>query len=90
VDAGVFGLGATGHLEEAAQTATGDRAHGSGGSYRLRPGWPTMESLRYVETLVGTALLVLGLMLVAGKSLQAPERGLAELGKAAKRKAGAA
>lgn len=57
-------------------TATGDRAAGEGGGFRLRPSLPSRDTLEYVQAFVTVLLLVIALGLFTYYLIDEPRKAL--------------
>jgi hypothetical protein len=72
-----------------AETVTGAASTGEGESFRLRPRWPSVAQLEYVQKFSTAALLALGLLLLLGHALYNPSGAAAAVANAAKGRLGA-
>ena len=76
-------------LQAVKETVTGDAARGEGETFRLRPRWPSVAQLEYVQKFATAGLLVLGLLFLSGYAVQNPTGAFRLLAGAAKNKVGA-
>jgi hypothetical protein len=58
--------------DEVRATVTGEAAYGEGSTFRLRARWPSMDQLDYVNKAATAALLLLGLLMLAGYAARDP------------------
>lgn len=70
------------------ETVTGAAARGEGESFRLRPRWPSVAQLEYVQKFATAGLLVLGLLMLVGYGIANPAGAVRVLVQGAKRQAG--
>lgn len=73
---------------ELRDTISGRSSQGQGGSFRLRPGWPKMDQLDYVQKFTTASLLTLGLLLLVGYAIHNPGGAVAMVVRGAKSRAG--
>ncbi len=69
-------------------TVTGDAATGEGEAFRLRPRWPSVAQLDYVQKFATAGLLTLGLLLLIVYGIRNPGGAVALLARGAKKRAG--
>lgn len=77
------GAVAWGPVSEVARTVAGDTARGEGERFRIRPRWPSVAQLEYVQKFSTAALLLLGLLLILGHAIRSPRRAAAAVAGAA-------
>jgi hypothetical protein len=73
---------------ELKRTVTGEAAQGQGGTFRLRPRWPSADQLDYVQKFTTASLLSIALLLLFLKAIKNPAGALNYLVTGAKRRAG--
>jgi hypothetical protein len=75
---------------EVAATVTGDAARGEGETFRLRPRWPSVAQLEYVQKLATSGLLVVGFLLLVAYGIVNPAGAFNVIVRGAKSRVGAA
>lgn len=75
---------------EVAATVTGDAARGEGETFRIRPRWPSVAQLDYVQKLATAGLLVIGFLLLVAYGIANPAGAFSVIVRGAKRQAGVA
>lgn len=75
-------------VRELKRTVAGDAAQGEGESFRLRPRWPSVAQLDYVQKFATASLLTLGLLVLLAYAVQRPRHAAGAIAGAALKKVG--